>query len=98
MGLAPDVRLNKADLGNARTDQVSNGVTFTSSNGVKITWTLTCMMPNNILIVNNESVPLNGKCYNKESLIHWEDGNSGGWKSPVYLSNSTNLDNEWHEY
>ena len=52
------------------------------------------MMSNNILIVNNESVPLNGKCYNKESLIHWEDGNSGGWKSPVYLSNSTNLDNE----
>ena len=97
-GWASDVRLNKADLGNTRTDQVSSGVTFTSSNGIKITWTHTCMMPNNILIVNNESVPLNGKCYNKESLIHWEDGNSGGWKSPVYLSNSTNLDNEWHEY
>ena len=74
MGLAPDVRLNKADLGNTRIDQVSSGVTFTSSNGVKITWIYTCMMPNNILIVNNESVPLNGKCYNKESLIHWEDG------------------------
>ena len=49
-------------------------------------------------MVNNESVPLNGKCYNHEGLTHWEDGNSGGWTCPVYLSNSTNHHSEWHEY
>ena len=97
-GWASDVRLNKAGLGNARTDQVSNGVTFTSSNGVKITWTLTCMMPNNILIVYNESVLLNWKCYNHESLIHWEEGNFDDWTFPGCLSKSMNSDSEWHEY
>ena len=51
-------------------------------------------MPNNVLMVNNESVPLNGKCYNHEVLTHLEDGNSGGWTCPVYLSNSTNHHSE----
>ena len=86
-GWAPEVRLNKAELGNARTDQVLSGVTFTSSYGVKITGTHTSLMPNNVLITNKELVPLNGMCYNHQDFIHWKDDNSGGWTCPVCLPN-----------